>query len=156
MKDININEDGQERAVRLRNREAFSRDNINTELIKYEGCCLTQKITKLCQKIITIKHYCSNSQRRNKRDLQNYRGITLLSIVSKVFTTVIKNELSGCIISEEQQGFRRSRYIHFIDMIKVYDSVQLNDATNLFKNKATPAKNFNIISKKNMGNNKKK
>ena len=84
------------------------------------------------------------------RDLLNYRGITLLSIVAKVYCSVLANRLmvfaerEGAGIVEEQGGFRPRRgtddqlfaltetlrlrtgkvtYAAFIDVKKAYDTV---------------------------------
>ena len=50
----------------------------------------------------------------DKRNPLNYRGITLLSVVSKVYTSIINTRLSNLceknkIIVEEQGGFRKGR-----------------------------------------------
>ena len=86
----------------------------------------------------------------DERDPMNYRGITLLSIVGKVFTRVLHNRLTKFAerktfgIVEEQGGFRpergtedqifiltevlkarsgRTTYTAFIDVKKAYDTV---------------------------------
>ena len=84
-----------------------------------------------------------------KQDPMNYRGITLLSVVGKLYTIVLKNRLeewceSKGILAEEQAGFRKARstidhiftlhemimcrrplktYCCFIDVQKAYDRV---------------------------------
>ena len=87
----------------------------------------------------------------DERDPMNYRGITLLSIVGKVFTRVLSNRLMSFAererdgIVEEQGGFRpergtedqifiltellksrtdRTTYTAFIDVKKAYDTVE--------------------------------
>ena len=49
-----------------------------------------------------------------KDNFDNYRGITLLSIVGKLYTTILNNRLSEWLevnnkLVEEQGGFRKSR-----------------------------------------------
>ena len=93
-------------------------------------------------------------QRRDNRDPLNYRGITLLSVVGKVYTRVLTERLvriaerKGGGIVEEQGGFRpgrgtedqlfvlteilrsrgsqRTTYTTFIDVKKAYDTVWRN------------------------------
>ena len=49
----------------------------------------------------------------NKRDLGNYRGITLGSQIVKVFCSVLKERLcravDGVVLEEAQGGFRKNR-----------------------------------------------
>ena len=88
----------------------------------------------------------------DKRDPLNYRGITLLSVVSKVYTSILNSRLTmwceeNNIIVEEQGGFRKHRgcidqifvlvgilkqrkkknnYCCFIDLKKAFDRVWRN------------------------------
>lgn len=51
----------------------------------------------------------------NKRDCNNYRGITLLSIASKVYERILEAKLVNQIdnqLEESQSGFRKGRSIH--------------------------------------------
>ncbi len=85
----------------------------------------------------------------DKRDPYNYRGITLLSVVSKAFAALVNSRLmefgdTGARLAEEQAGFRAGRscleqvfvlrevlgmrkqrktYACFIDIKKAYDTV---------------------------------
>ena len=70
----------------------------------------------------------------SQSECDNFRGITLLSVPSKVFTKVIANRLKPHVesfLSESQCGFRKGRgcndhqplYVCFIDLRKAYDSV---------------------------------
>ena len=86
--------------------------------------------------------------------MNNYRGITLLSCLSKLFTSVVNNRLETfCsnfnIISDAQFGFRKGRstidaiyilmslvqkyvnenkrlYVIYVDMMKCFDTVYRN------------------------------
>ena len=84
-------------------------------------------------------------------DVNNYRGITLVSCLSKIFTTVLNKRIENIceqhnIISDAQFGFRKGRstadaifilmslvqnflsvnkrlYVFFVDMMKCFDSI---------------------------------
>ena len=89
----------------------------------------------------------------NRMDLDIYRGITLMDVVGKVFSGILRNRLEkfyeGRIV-EEQAGFRKGRgcvdqgytlaqvvlkrlefqkytYLYFVDLKKAYDSVWKDD-----------------------------
>lgn len=90
----------------------------------------------------------------DESDVQNYRGITLVSVISKIFTCILNNRLSDwCaknnIVSDAQFGFKKGLsttdaifclnsvishmlnnkkrlYATFIDMRKCFDSVYRN------------------------------
>ena len=90
----------------------------------------------------------------DKSDVNNYRGITLLSCLSKLFTSVVNNRLETfCsnfnIISDAQFGFRNGSstidaiyilmslvqkyinenkrlYVIYVDMMKCFDTVYRN------------------------------
>ena len=85
----------------------------------------------------------------DRMDLDNYRGITLMDVVGKVFSGILRDRLEKFYeakIVEEQAGFRKGRgcvdqgytlaqvvlkrlevqkntYLCFIDLMKAYDSV---------------------------------
>ena len=49
-----------------------------------------------------------------KRDVNNYRGITLLSVLGKLYTSILNNRISEWLekknkLVEEQAGFRAKR-----------------------------------------------
>ena len=106
-------------------------------------------ITPLCSCIIIPLH-----KKGDKHDVNNYRGITLLSCLSKLFTTILNQRIvSYCdkynIISDAQFGFRKGLsttdaifalhslvqhylynnkrlYIAFVDLKKCFDSIYRN------------------------------
>ena len=93
-------------------------------------------------------------KKHDPNDVNNYRGITLVSCFSKIFTGILNNRLknwaeNNSIISDSQFGFRKGRsttdacfvlnaiiqkilnekgrlYCAFIDFRKAFDSVYLN------------------------------
>jgi len=85
----------------------------------------------------------------DRMDLNNYRGITLMDVVGKLFGKIVNNRLEAWyrdLLAEEQAGFRKGRgcvdqgytlaqvvlkrlemqkdsYLCFVDLRKAYDSV---------------------------------
>lgn len=58
------------------------------------------------KKTITISVF----KKGNKKPPENYRGITLLNIPTKLFTKILETMLIEHVtVSEKQQGFRKSR-----------------------------------------------
>ena len=73
----------------------------------------------------------------NKNDLNNYRGITLTSCVSKIFNRIVANSIStfvenNNILSEVQGGFRKNHRCE--DHVFTLKSIA---ATRLAENKQT-------------------
>lgn len=168
----------------LKNRKAPGLDNINNELLKYGGDTLVDEIHTLFNKIyekmelpeqwkqsITIPVF----KKGDKMDPQNYRGISLLSTVSKVFTKILADEILQTGISEEQQGFRQNRstidaifilrqitekaiehnktaFMCFIDLTRAFDRVRFDDVLKLLRKRRSNPKTIEIIRKMNTGN----
>ncbi|XP_073671663.1 uncharacterized protein [Paramisgurnus dabryanus] len=143
---------------KLKNNKAPGLDNLNAELFKtdpetaaeileplfrtiWRKACVPEEWTKGV--IIKIP------KKGNLSDCNNWRGITLLSIPSKILAKVIISRLSSAVDStlrKEQAGFRKGRscteqifalrniieqsaelqrqlYVNFIDFEKAFDSV---------------------------------
>ena len=107
--------------------------------------------------------------------IDNYRGITILSIVSKLFEKVIMSRLtewsnSKGVIEEEQGGFRAGRgcveliwllrevidgrrearqktYILFLDVKKAYDTVWQNGLWKKMKEAGVPVWLVNLLKR---------
>ena len=146
---------------KLKNGKAAGTDGIVNEILRYGGDNMNQAICQLCNTIfekemvpdewlegIIFPIYKDN----DRRNPLNYRGITLLSVVSKVYTSILNQRLTNwCeknnIIVEEQGGFRQGRgcvdqiyvltgiinsrkkqqtYCCFIDLKKAFDRVWRN------------------------------
>ena len=95
--------------------------------------------------------YCYLFKKGDREDLGNYRGITLLSVVGKVFCKVFNNRLVHCLDKGAlHEGFRVNRccmdnvytlneivrgrlkedketYAFFLDVQKAYDTVWRDD-----------------------------
>ena len=133
-------------------------DNITAEMLQGGGEHSVKMMHQLCNKIYQEEHVPVNwgkaiivplYKKSDKRDCGNYRGISLLSIPSKVFTKVVQQRLKRYVescLTEEQAGFRpekstkdqlfvirqiskkyfdrnRTLYNNFIDFKQAFDSV---------------------------------
>ena len=131
------------------------------ELLKYGGIEMAYLLEKLYS-VIWYEEYVPRQRREglivnlfkkgDREDPSNYRGITLLSVVGKVFCKILNNRLVQIldkerILHEGQAGFRVNRscidnvytlnelvqgclredkqtYAFFLDIRKAYDTVQ--------------------------------
>jgi len=60
----------------------------------------------------TVTIICPIHKKSDKTDCQKYRGISMLSLIYKVFAKILAKRLSPCIeqnIGDYQCGFRRDR-----------------------------------------------
>jgi len=101
----------------LRNNKAPGGDNICVELVKYGGDKLIQLIYELItdvwrQEVMpkewTMTIICPIHKKGDKMDSQNYRVISLLSVIYKVFAKILAKRLSPYteqIIGDYQCGF---------------------------------------------------
>ncbi|XP_055384192.1 uncharacterized protein LOC129613898 [Condylostylus longicornis] len=103
---------------KLKNRKSPRIDEISNAMIKYGGEQFQNEIVHLFNKILTYKQApreWKNSitvpifKKGDKNLPENYRGITLLSSMLKLFTEIVSIEVAGTGIAEEQQGFRTNR-----------------------------------------------
>lgn len=157
--DREIEEKETEDAVmRLKLGKAAGCDEVVAEVLKKGGDNIVKALHMLCEKVWTEETLPTDWTRGvifpiykdgDKRDPLNYRGITLLSIVGKVYAQIINDRLvkwseKHKIIVEEQGGFRprrgcpdqlftlveilrnrgkRGTYCCFIDVKKAFDRV---------------------------------
>lgn len=148
---------------KLKNRKSPGLDDIANELLKYGGQDLVKQLTTFFQKIlnsgtgprewkksITIPIF----KKGDRKTPENYRGITLLSNVMKLFIESIF--LEHIRINEEQQGFKKNRfttdaifmvrqlvekatefnklvYMYFVNLTKAYDKIRLKDVIKALK-----------------------
>ena len=152
-------EEVQQAVEQMRSRKAPGNDQIIVDLLKAGGVAViewlhqifveiwkNEKIVECWSSAILIRLY---KNKGDKRSCDNYRGISLLVVASKIFTRVILNRIQHVIDSrllEQQAGFRPNRstmdsvfivkmimeksrefnkplHMVFIDIQKAYDSV---------------------------------
>jgi hypothetical protein len=101
--------------------KASGLDNIEGEFLKHAGNSISPFLTKLFNKIYSVgqfpKEWCKSVivpifKNGDEKNPTNYRGISLLSIISKVFTQILNKRLYTWAenegkISNEQAGFRK-------------------------------------------------
>ncbi|XP_056633386.1 uncharacterized protein LOC130442984 [Diorhabda sublineata] len=170
---------------KLKNRKSPGPDGIPNGLLKYGGPKLARKLAQLFDKIlnktetpdewhnsITIPVF----KKGLKTCPENYRGITLLNTVMKIFTSILKDKLQTQIKNaEEQQGFTKGRsitdavfiikqikekateynmpaYICFIDLTKAFDRIRLGDILHILMENKAPANITKIIHQLNNNN----
>lgn len=124
LSDIHINLDIIKDAISSsKNNKSPGTDMITNEILKNGGECLDKSILSLFNRIICLEKIPSEwnkgiivpiFKKGDRRDLNNYRGISLTSCVSKIFNRIIANTISSFleqdnILSEVQGGFRSSR-----------------------------------------------
>ena len=107
----------------LRNRKASGSDGIAGELIKYGGNEMIMMLKELFQLIWDSEYIperwgegmiVSLFKKGDQEDPGNYRGITLLNVVGKLFNKVLNYRLLQWLeehnkLSESQAGFRLGR-----------------------------------------------
>lgn len=149
-----------EKAVKkLKNGKSAGVDEITGEMLKMGGVCVMEWLWKLCCKVfekgvvpedwkkaVIVPLYKGKGA---KGDCKNYRGISLLSIVGKVYGMILVDRMrriTDGMIGDEQGGFRAGRgcvdqvfavrqltekarergqkvYAGFMDLEKAYDRV---------------------------------
>lgn len=146
---------------KLRRGKAAGIDGMINEIFMYGGEHVAGAVHKLFAQLWEMEEFPTEWSKglicpifkggsdQDKLNPMKYRGITLLSVVGKLFTSVLKNRLEqwceeNKVLEEEQAGFRRSRstidhiftlhelimnrrpkrtYCCFIDIQKAYDRV---------------------------------
>lgn len=164
----------------LKSGKACGIDAIHAEMLKADILTSTRVLTDLFQNIWnsnTIPEDWSKGlivkvpKKGNIKNCDNWRGITLLSIPSKVFCRVLLNRMETAIdtrIRQEQAGFRKGRgcmdqifalrniieqclewntplYINFVDFRKAFDSVHRHTLWKILQSYGIPSKIISII-----------
>lgn len=142
----------------LKNRKSPGPGNIPPELLKYGTDKLYRQLTSLFQKCLNGENipeewrtsYITTIHKKGSKDIcDNYRGIAVLSSISRVYGKLVKRRIEDeyrDIEAEEQAGFRagrsttdhlftitqiiekklaRNQEVHllFVDLKKAYDSI---------------------------------
>ncbi len=118
----NVMKEEVEAAIRaLKKKKSPGEDNISAEMIQAGQECSTEMMHVLCEKIFVDKQSPEDWSKaiivpiyksKDKQECGNYRGISLLSIPSKVYTKILQQRLKKYVeksVSEEQAGFRKGR-----------------------------------------------
>ena len=88
----------------LRNNRAPGEDSVTSELIKYGGRKLWNRIHQLIQTVRKTEHMpqewntaiiCSIYKKGDKLECRNYRGISLLNVTYKLFTNLLARYIRG-------------------------------------------------------------
>jgi exonuclease III len=153
MLDLRITESEVYRAIKnLKNKKAAGYDQILGEMLKAGKETLIKPLTALFNKIFASKQYPQEwnkgiitpiHKKGSKLDPNNYRGITVNSVLAKTYSTILCNRLE-CYLEEnktihdtqiitdhifvlqalkEKYAKSKKMYMCFIDFEKAYDSV---------------------------------
>ncbi|PIK36057.1 hypothetical protein BSL78_27122 [Apostichopus japonicus] len=161
--------------IKTSNGKSPGLDQVTAELLKADVNATVERLTDLFNIIWSEE---STPKRWNKglivkipkkgdlTDCSNWRGVTLLPVMSKIFGRVLINRLKDGVdkvLRQEQAGFRTNRstteqiftlrnileqsnewnsplYVHFIDFEKAFDSLHRNSLWNILKEYQIPDK----------------
>jgi hypothetical protein len=104
----------------FKNNKSPGSDGINLELFKYADGTLKSRYTELLNRTwhgetppeCWLKALVIPIYKKNYKDCESYRGISLTNAGYKIFAKGIKHKLENLyrdVISEEQSGFRKGR-----------------------------------------------
>ena len=142
---------------RVKNNKAAGVDEVVGEVLKYGGEWMVESIYQICRKIFDEEEVPTEwlraikvpIRKKGKGDkFEDYRGITLLSVIGKVYAMVLERRVRLFLeakgkLGESQFGFRKGKstidaifvmdervkrvkgevYIGFLDIAKAYPSV---------------------------------
>ena len=169
---------------KLKKDKATGIDEISAEILLHSKNTIESYLIKIFNKIFQTGYFpiywgiatIVPLFKKGDRDLcDNYRGISLLSITSKLFTSIINNRLYNWAednkkINEEQAGFRKSYstmdhiytlhcmasnclygskrsklYVAFIDFQKAFDTINRDKLWEILKKIGVSTKMINIL-----------
>ena len=131
----------------LKNKKAAGLDCILNEMIKYSQSYLTPVYTKLFNEILRTGIYPTSWKQGyiipiykngDRSDPNNYRGITIISNIAKLFNSVINNRLikfieNNNLIDENQIGFKqKSRTSDHVFVLKSLIDKYLSNGNKLY------------------------
>lgn len=164
----------------LKNGKAPGNDNLNAELFKADPGLAATILTPLFTKIWEQEEIPSDwgtgviikiPKKGSLSDCNNWRGVTLLSVPSKIFCKVIIQRITKAVddvLRNEQAGFRKGRrcadqiftlrnileqcsewnrqlYVNFIDYEKAFDSIHRDSLWQILRAYGIPQRIVNII-----------
>nr|KAG5701644.1 hypothetical protein BaRGS_019333 [Batillaria attramentaria] len=164
----------------LKNGKAAGVDGVTAEMLRAEETMTPRLLAEMFQKIWEDESppdtwktglIVKIPKKGNLSDCNNWRGITLLSLTSKIFSKVIHIRLSkaqGDQLREEQTGFRPEKscsdhiftlrqileqsnewnaplYVNFVDMEKAFDSIHRESLWKILRHYGVPQKIVNVI-----------
>ena len=164
----------------LKNNKAPGEDQVCAEMLKAEDQELPVILLEILQKIWNSEEIPDDwntgiiIKLPKKGDLgncNNWRGITLLSLTSKVFNRIILQRIKAAVdgkLRQEQAGFRAGRscvdhiftlrqileqsqewnsslYVIFVDFEKAFDSLHRDSLWKIMRNYGIPQKLVNLI-----------
>ena len=165
---------------KLKNGKSGGIDSITTEILKADMTITVKYLEKLFAAIWINETIPADwnkglivkiPKKGDKSVCDNYRGITLLSVPSKIFSRVIIQRIQNGIddkLREEQAGFRRGRstteqlftlrnileqcnewnaplFINYVDFEKAFDSIHRNSLWSIMKHYGIPEKLIKMI-----------
>ena len=182
--EINCNELSKQEIIdaikTLRNNKAPGGDGLSAELFKADPETAAAILLPLFKQIWREEKIPSDwtkgiiitiPKKGSLNDCNNYRGITLLSVPSKILSKIIMNRISNAVdktLRQEQAGFRKNRgcidqiftirniieqctewqrklYINFIDFQKAFDSIHRESLWHILRYYGIPAKIVQLI-----------
>ena len=165
---------------KLKNGKAGGKTGILPEMIKYGGAELWDRVLDLVKVVweeeAVVRDWKDATiipipKKGNLQVCDNWRGISLLDVVGKLFARVIQERLQVIaeeILPESQCGFRKARgcvdmifvsrqlvektiehddtlFVLFVDLKKAYDSIPRQALWSVLKKVGVPPKMLNII-----------
>ena len=165
---------------KLKNGKAPGDDGVAAEMLKAEDQATPEALCQILQEIWNTGNIPQSwktgtivkiPKKGDLSNCSNWRGITLLSLTSKIFTRIILQRLTKAVderLRQEQAGFRKGRscidhiftlrqileqthewnsqlYIAFIDFEKAFDSLHRESLWKILRNYGIPYKVVNII-----------
>ena len=166
--------------AKLKNGKASGKTGILPEMVKYGGAELGDRILDLIKVVweeeTVVKDWKDATimpipKKGNLQICDNWRGISLLDVVGKLFARVIQERLQVIaeeILPESQCGFRKARgcvdmiyvarqlvektiehddtlFVLFVDLKKAYDSIPRQALWRVLKKVGVPPKMLSII-----------
>ncbi|PNF19496.1 hypothetical protein B7P43_G02324, partial [Cryptotermes secundus] len=107
----------------LKTKNSYGYDGISTKILKVSSPYISSPLTYLCNRMLTTGNFPLRLKfseikpiykKGDKNDTSNYRPISLLTSISKIFEKVIYNRMQqhikkNNILANEQFGFRHAR-----------------------------------------------